>query len=171
MHLTKLPIALSLVISVSFSVCAQVVPENLRPFTSICVSDNSVGYFFRDGTAHRAPELPSTRYVVKKLDPQLYKNSTSRNVTYSMCRDTKPATFLDGRRWTYACYDVRDSRFGPAPIARTCTEQWDAGGGLVQVVCDEHKFAFHPAGPFVRTSTADLSRLVSLEAGKCEQID
>ena len=161
-----------LLTAAAFSAEAQNTLPQLKPFTSICIVDDSIGFSFLGGRTNRTtfPAFTGTRYIARKIDPQLYKNSDTRDTAYSLCDYIKPTRFRNGSTLTHACYDIRDPTF-TSPIARTCTEKWDPSGSLAQITCDDLKFAFHPSGPFVQMSSVGIDSVVSLDTGKCSLID
>jgi hypothetical protein len=158
--------------TITTSTAVQKALPELKPFTSMCISDDSIGYSFQGRLVTRTIFPVDASRVIRKLESKLYSDPESNG--YAECdllKKLKPEIFPSGDTWTYACYDFRNPKHGTRPIASLCTEKWDKNGTLIQIVCEKYNFAFNPFGAFVTRSSVDIESVVYLETGKCSPID
>ncbi len=155
-------------------VCAQVTPQTIQPFKSLCIADQESGFNWSNGKWIPAKFEPG-KYILQKIDYEekmLSKNSTERPMLCS-----KPsATNVDKEKdIVRACYAVQ--KFGGVIHnwfhANDCYESFK--DGKIQEIQCSGVGKFKPNGFFVKLpsyismdlSTGDEKDSMVLSVGIC----
>lgn len=148
---------------------------NIAPFKAVCISEDSIGYNWRDGRWVRVTYAAGERFVVQKLDAELYKTKPLLEQPILCFKDstgTSKSIYEDR-----GCYLVKDIGSAKTTIhGEVCTEYFD-GSKPIKIVCKS--MTFLPDGSFVASPEyADISPTppggrkdsLALSVGRCSRL-
>lgn len=153
----------------------------------LCVEEQATGFNWKNKAWSQADFIPSTKFVIRKLEPQTYKDADTRfkSKNFILCDDPKVTPFPNAKKGKLsglvtACYEIK--RMGEEPNLfdyRSCTEEWSEGR-LDRVSCDDHgrPTYFHPDGAYIAypwhsdiRKDVDKKDSLLLSIGSCSRIN
>jgi hypothetical protein len=153
---------------------SQVTVQTLKPFKSLCISDQETGFDWKDGKWISKKFIPE-KYILSKLD---YEKAiaSEKFIDRPMACGLPKVTKIDEKTsYVSACYAIYT--FGSSPIiavdAQDCIESF-TNGNIDFVQCS-NVGRFNPNGLFVKlppSTSMDLSNKtskdsISLAVGTC----
>jgi hypothetical protein len=190
----RLVIATLVLASASIGVSLAQTDERLLLFPAnssvLCIEERATGFNWRNKAWTQANYRPDTKFVIRKLDPETYKDIATRTATGSgvlFCKDPMifptPYDLPKNRKFSGyigACYEIKDmGSEAHAFSRRTCSEYWDEGR-ITQISCNDHnpQAYFHPDGAYIRypwhtdiDKDADKKDSLILSVGSCSKIN
>ena len=168
-------LSITTVILSSLPLSHAIAQTNFAPFKAVCISEESIGYSWRDGRWVRATYPAGERFLVQKLDVDAYRTKPLLEqpiLCFKGLTDTSKSIYEDR-----GCYLVKD--FGSAKTTihgEVCAEYFD-GKKPIKIVCKS--MTFLPDGSFVSSPEyADISQdpsggrkdSLALSVGRCSRL-
>ncbi len=160
--------------------------QNEPPFTSICISENSGGFSWKNGEWRHAVFKPRDKYLVRKLN--MATDLPAGDITgnralacdgmFSGAVKIGPSGQDTAKQ---ACYSVR--QYGVEEMllihAEKCVEIYASNERLKEVQCKQIRFS--PNGPFIslptgasvnlsQTPDGDYKDDIAIEVGRCSKM-
>jgi hypothetical protein len=164
-------------IAVPFFATAEITTASIKPFTSLCIADDSTGYNWRNGKWIQA-NFNTKRYLLQKLDYE--KQINSENVIDRPLSCDKPtATIINASKNNVvvkACYSLRNfgSKLNVLAESQNCYESFK--NGELELIQCPGLGNYKPDGLFVKlpsyismdlSNNKDEKDSISLAIGKC----
>lgn len=160
----------------SVNVFAEVTPQTIKPFKSICISNHETGFNWSNGEWMPA-KFKTQKYILEKIDYEKEINASNSTERPFLCSAPKVQKIDEGSDLVTACYAI--SEFGGPPRtnldARDCIEGFRFGN--IQMIQCRGIGNFKPNGLFVKLpsqTSMDLSSdreknkdSISLAVGTC----
>jgi hypothetical protein len=152
----------------------------------LCVEEQATGFNWKNKAWSQADFKPSTKFLIRKLDPETYKDpETRRNAKkFFLCEDPKVTELVMEEKklsgFVNACYEIKELGEEPNLFSyRSCIESWTKGR-LDSISCSNHSSPtnFHPNGAYIKfpwhqniqKDAAKKDSLV-LSVGSCSRIN
>ena len=160
----------------------------LFPAASIlCVEEQATGFDWKNKAWSQKNFRPDTKLVIRKLEPQTYKDAYTRSKSKNLllCEDPKVAPSTNAKKgklsgFVTACYEIKPMGQEPDILSYgPCIENWSEGL-LQNVSCGNHYTPtyFHPDGAYITYPWhADIRRDVDkkdsllISVGSCSRIN
>lgn len=166
-------------IAIPFFATAQITTSSIKPFTSLCIADNSTGYNWRNGKWIKVNFNPK-RYLLQKLDYE--KQMISVDIIDMPLSCEKPnANIIDEIKKNVivkACYSLREfgSKINLLADSQNCYESFK--NNELELIQCPGLGNFKPDGLFVKLPTyisMDLSNnnekdSITLDVGNCSSL-
>ena len=172
-------ILIALLLSSAFYASAQNIDglNGLKPFTSLCIEDNAVGFNWRNGQWVNAVFAKGDKIIFEKIDYQKADSSNNFMEKPLLCSQPKAHPVPNNFQLITACYSIR--KFGDAKSMLNMNDCYESykDGVLTGIQCKSEGH-FLPNGPFVKLPShvsMDLSNKsekdsVVVSVGKCAAI-
>jgi hypothetical protein len=193
----SLPVATIFLAIASIEVALAETDKRLLLFPTgssvLCVEEEATGFNWRNKAWTQTNFRPDKKFVVRKLDPETYKDAPTRRASgygsggVAFCKDPDifptPYDLPKNRKFSgmiEVCYEIKDMGSEASSVSRqSCYEDWDEGR-LTQISCNNHnpQAYFHPDGAYIRypwhtdiDKNADKKDSLTLSVGSCSKIN